>query len=455
MSHTRAPGRRVYRVAVATLLALVFALCPQARAGQGDCAQPSSVGSAPTATDCLFILNAAVGNTSCTPECICAPKGTLPTTATDALICLNRAVGGAVELNCPCNGGSTTSTTLGFPTTTTTTTTSTTLGEGYSAQHSSYINTLTFPPVDLQAEVYDPECCHDFGPISRDFIENGTNLKDNGVAVLAAALAAITGTDLNAVVAGAIATGEIVHLLDHRGIATTQAEAVGIAGGEPFILHWLQGRFAPGTDFAAANSGTGEFLIQPSSFEPGTTVPRERFTDAAFGPTTMIANGDTFGVAVPFGGLLIQLPIELVRVTGTHAGATEDGVTYSDGAVSGVVRVDDMFAAVNGFLRGPQCTCLGIATDVFTKDIDGVWVGTGCIESAIECISSDERLCVLMAEEFDLDDELAMGACDVIPTVTGNIADIDLDGDTATFEGLSSGERFTAVTATISGVADE
>jgi len=55
------------------------------------------------ASDCLYILNAAIGVVACAPECVCAPKGALPTTATDALICLNAAVGSGAELKCPCD----------------------------------------------------------------------------------------------------------------------------------------------------------------------------------------------------------------------------------------------------------------------------------------------------------------------------------------------------------------
>jgi hypothetical protein len=54
------------------------------------------------ASDCLYIMNAAVGSVSCAIECVCAPKGVLPTTATDALICLGAAVGTPVSLACPC-----------------------------------------------------------------------------------------------------------------------------------------------------------------------------------------------------------------------------------------------------------------------------------------------------------------------------------------------------------------
>lgn len=68
------------------------------------CAQPVSDGPAPIASDCLFILNVAVGLFSCPLECVCAPKGSLPAAATDALVCLSAAVGAPANLDCPCGG---------------------------------------------------------------------------------------------------------------------------------------------------------------------------------------------------------------------------------------------------------------------------------------------------------------------------------------------------------------
>jgi hypothetical protein len=66
------------------------------------CAQPVSSGPAPVSTDCLYILQAAVGSQTCTPECICSPNGDDTISATDALLCLNVAVGVDLPLNCPC-----------------------------------------------------------------------------------------------------------------------------------------------------------------------------------------------------------------------------------------------------------------------------------------------------------------------------------------------------------------
>lgn len=78
-----------------------------ALAANGDCSQPSSNGTKPAASDCLFILQVAVGSRTCSPACICAPKGTLPTTTTDSLLCLKSSVGQTVNLQCPCDGAPT------------------------------------------------------------------------------------------------------------------------------------------------------------------------------------------------------------------------------------------------------------------------------------------------------------------------------------------------------------
>ena len=93
--------------------------------GEQQCSQPLSDGATPVATDCLYILNAAVSLVTCSPQCICAPTGTLPVKATDALLCLNVSVGINLPLNCPCNGGTSTTVTSSTVTSTTGTSTST------------------------------------------------------------------------------------------------------------------------------------------------------------------------------------------------------------------------------------------------------------------------------------------------------------------------------------------
>jgi hypothetical protein len=90
------------RLAATVLVSGLLSFPASSSAAQGDCSQPVSNGAVPVATDCLFILNVAVGLQTCSPECICAPSGTLPAKATDALLCLSASVGAPVTLDCPC-----------------------------------------------------------------------------------------------------------------------------------------------------------------------------------------------------------------------------------------------------------------------------------------------------------------------------------------------------------------
>ena len=105
-------GYRLRRRAAMATVVVLLAVSPlgatRASGAQGDCSQPLSNGPVPVATDCLWILNAAVLLETCTPQCICAPSGELPISATDALVCLQKAVGQPITLQCPCGSGTST-----------------------------------------------------------------------------------------------------------------------------------------------------------------------------------------------------------------------------------------------------------------------------------------------------------------------------------------------------------
>jgi len=88
----------------ASIIGLSFALAgasaDRSIAAVGDCGQPVTNGSNPTATDCLYILKTAVGAQTCNPPCICDVNAAGGVTATDALTCLKKAVGQDVTLDC-------------------------------------------------------------------------------------------------------------------------------------------------------------------------------------------------------------------------------------------------------------------------------------------------------------------------------------------------------------------
>jgi hypothetical protein len=58
---------------------------------------------APSASDCLYVLGAAVGLIDCNPFCICDLAHPAGVSATDALVCTRAAVAGTVDLTCSCS----------------------------------------------------------------------------------------------------------------------------------------------------------------------------------------------------------------------------------------------------------------------------------------------------------------------------------------------------------------
>ena len=98
------PFVRRSRVGLAAITLLL--LCSTgAKAGLGDCGQPLSNGTTPTASDALFALRAAVGTETCALQ-TCDADGNCSVAATDALLILKAAVGQAVSVTCDCNTGS-------------------------------------------------------------------------------------------------------------------------------------------------------------------------------------------------------------------------------------------------------------------------------------------------------------------------------------------------------------
>lgn len=90
--------------AIVSAILLVVCAATSARAAKGDCGQPQSTGTKPSAGDALAILKEAVGQaTSCDAEpCICDVSGNGAVQASDALITLKIAVGQNQPLNCDC-----------------------------------------------------------------------------------------------------------------------------------------------------------------------------------------------------------------------------------------------------------------------------------------------------------------------------------------------------------------
>ncbi|MEE8311678.1 MAG: putative Ig domain-containing protein, partial [Candidatus Binatia bacterium] len=104
MSHSGRIGDGLRRAAAAGLACGLLSAAAPGHAALGDCGQPATGGAAPTASDALFTLGAAVGVRACAPS-ICDVDASCTVTATDALRVLQVAVGLGAALDCPASCG--------------------------------------------------------------------------------------------------------------------------------------------------------------------------------------------------------------------------------------------------------------------------------------------------------------------------------------------------------------
>jgi len=312
------------------------------------------------------------------------------------------------------------------------------LTDDYTTGPVSYLNTVQIPGVDGSGV---PTCCKDFGTISKDYIQSGTNEIDNALARLANQLIGI-GVDLGAIVSTSVQDGSLVILLDHQALD---------AGSLPddFALVQLQGSFDAGTTYTEANAGTGEFLVSRSSFVGTTGEPQNYYFPASMGTPAMSAGPFTFSLTLPLGFVTLDLQAFEAEIAGDHGVISVSGIPYSNGEISAYILVDDIFSAINALLNSSQCSCLGLTGSVYNQQPDGTWSAT-CVSTAGKCTLPGEEVCKTLAGNNLLG--TPQEVCLVLPSVLQNQADLDLNSDPTRYEGMSIGLQFTGTTAAVTGL---
>ncbi len=305
--------------------------------------------------------------------------------------------------------------------------------DDYTAEKVSYIASLAIPKLDTQNT---PLCCFDFGAISKDAIQNKTNKIDNALSQIEATLKPM-GMSMLPVLESALLNGWIVSLLDHRQLPK--------AGGK-FVLAQLLGKYQTGTTYWQAKQGTGKFLIRRDSFVGTSGTPSSLFNPAAIQGDKMSAGPSNYVQAIPFGAFLQELTVYSGRIAGT-ASVGAGGVSYTDGTLSGYVKVDDVMGGYNLTVK-ENCSCLGLKGELFSKGSTGTWTGNCVKNAAALCTTAENKICASFAGDSVINQQL----CKVLPGLIAGAADIDLDGKTSTFEALSLGFTWTGAQATVDGI---
>jgi hypothetical protein len=300
----------------------------------------------------------------------------------------------------------------------------------YSASKVSYINRFIVPPLDADEQY---ACCKDFGEISKDYIEDGTNLIDNAWAALWALLGGMIDMSLQEGLDNFIQEGDLIILLDHVGYDLNPSL---------FTIARLDCSFSESTTFQDANSGNGEFVINHYSFKNCSGEPAELYFPASIVDDLMTTQGDSFSLKVSFMGLaLIEIDLHQVELSG-EVQANNDHISYTNGTLSAYILLDDLYAEMNEFLKSPTCSCLELASDLWYQNDNGDWTGNCIPDAGVLCDQPEEEVCVMLATNL----------CMAVPTLMSSQTDLDIDPQREGYEAFSIGLNWTAVKAAVSGV---
>ena len=280
----------------------------------------------------------------------------------------------------------------------------------------------------------DPVCCFDFNNDPDHEIDNalGGILADLG-----------QKQSINDGIQGSIDDGNLVLVLEHDGLADLMNQTdytinfwLGVHDVDPFDM----------LDPAGANP----VLIDPASIDMG-TQPQAYVPMAAVTDGTLTGGPGVVTLQVSILDSPLDLKISQARLEADVDPANSDlsddtGVALTTGKLGGVVKVEDVYNAINKFAA--TCTCLGITGDLASYDPS---TGASTCQSVDTDTCGDDGAsctCDPMADSTCI--QLAK-SCNLISAI-GLVADVDTDGD-GDPDAVSIGASFEAVGATIDGVA--
>lgn len=289
--------------------------------------------------------------------------------------------------------------------------------DDYTHSGMSRIDSMSLPEFD---STMGPACCRDFGAISRDFIEEGTDLIDNALGSFIDSMSGM-GMDFDATMNEAINDDELVILFDHVLLD-------GVTDPDGFILVRLDGE----------PDGSSGYLVSRSSFVGDTGTPRETFpAQANFGAVT--AYPGVFEMPIPT-TIIATYPVQDTMIIGDIA-LEGGGVSWTDATLSGYLLLTDFLDGINKWLVD-HCDCVGPDGSTFARETDG--------SISDECTDLDSTTC----------DPEADGACIQFATfcpafivLVENLADLEIDASVDGYDAISWGMHFTAVPADVTGIA--
>ncbi len=280
-----------------------------------------------------------------------------------------------------------------------------------------------------------PGCCYDF---------TGDGELNNALGNLVKQLGPqlnLSLEDANATLQGAIDDGSVALVLEHQGVDA--------AGGD-FAINFLLG-VQDGDFTGPAAEGGNQYKINPSSFDAGVWA-QARIPNANLAGTAVTGGPGLVAIAFNLFGISLNLQIFAAQVEAAVASIDDNGVALTGGKLGGVLRLNDLFGALNSF-AATNCGCLNLA------DGDTFIVGDN-VADGYECGDLSNSTCEEGGPgEFDGTCASVAGQCTLVATTLPSLADVNSEaiGSECSVgedcDSLSVGFTFEAAGAVITGVA--
>jgi hypothetical protein len=150
-----------------------------------------------------------------------------------------------------------------------------------------------------------------------------------------------------------------------------------------------------------------EFRVDRDSFDGAD--PIVSFVDGSIDGRALDIRSSLFQVPVAFGGVVVVVAIHDAHLTGT-VGQDANGITLTDGTLSGAVDVEELFAIFNAIIAG-MCPCIDGPLWSFEEgSCQDIADFSGCGENRDSCAQVGN-------------------VCSLIPNLLAGAADLDRDGD--------------------------
>ena len=231
-------------------------------------------------------------------------------------------------------------------------------------------------------------------------------------------------SELNLALANGISSGDITIILEHDGLNALSGN---------FVLNWWPGAWGPGMTSLELQNNPVE--IDESAIQAG-TQPRFYLDPANITGSSMTAGPGVLLLEMEVLGVPIRVPVRRATMSATMIAASSGvplpGLDLVPGWLGGVVRVEDVYNAINA--AASTCTCLGLGGQDLV-DLNGTCNANA---NGQNCTNQGLTTCADIA-----------GSCNVLVAV-GLFADVDLDGDGLN-DGVSVGAIWSALPAQIVG----